>query len=363
MKTAVIFKLIVISALLLSTGGALGQTVLFPGVSGQALLDSLVLHYKTQHTLGYNGARDAMYGLIDNRNDSVTCVYSGYQVYVPYNAPNPRDYTNAANPIINAEHTWPQSKGADSGNPRSDLHHLFPTNERPNSARGSLAFNEVADPQTNTWYRRTEVRNSIPATHIDEYSESLTGVTFEPREDHKGNVARAMFYFYTMYKAEADAADPAFFNQQKEVLRQWNSMDPVDGAEIGRTQMIAAYQDNCPNPFVLDTTLIGRAYFGVVSGVPENGSVQIPRQLQVDGNYPNPFNPSTEIRYRIATPAMVELTVFDGLGRLVEQRTLGVLSAGDHRLTWQAGQLSSGVYYYRLTAGTGTALGKMLLLR
>ena len=73
----------------------------------------------------------------------------------------------------------------------------------------------------------------------------------------KGDVARSIFYFYTMY---SDVADQNFFNIQKEILYDWHMNDPINNQEIIRTNKIAIYQDY-PNPFIIDDSLIQRCYF------------------------------------------------------------------------------------------------------
>ena len=347
-------------------------TIIFPGVYGQQLLDNLVQDYKPNSVRSYNDARDAMYALIDNDNSTVVCVYSGYTITVPYGVSNPRSYTNGASPIINAEHTWPQSKGAGSGNPRSDMHHLFPTNERPNSGRGSLPFGEVVDTQTDQWYRNTTISPNVPSQFIDEYSELNNNSRFEVREDHKGNTARAMLYFYTMYKTEANQADPNFFNIQKDALRQWSNMDPVDAAEIARTNAIATYQDDKPNPFVLDTTLIGRAYFGVTVGL-EPDENQVSTAITLHDSYPNPFNPNTTIAFELAKHTSIRLTIFDIQGKRIRTLASGGYPAGKHTFTWDAKDdqrqaVSSGIYFYQLEATAspeqiGRQTKKMFLIR
>ncbi len=343
------------------------QEPIFPDLHGQALLDALKQNYKPTNVLGYGPARDVMYAYIDNENNSVSCVYSGYTITVPYGVSNPRNYTNGASPIINTEHTWPQSKGAASGNAKSDLHHLFPCNEVPNGGRGSLKFGESNDNATDRWYLNTSVLTSIPSQSIDDYSELNSNDVFEPREDHKGNVARAMFYFYTMYKAEADAQDPTFFNAQKDVLRQWNSMDPVDAAELARTNQIAGYQDLLPNPFVIDTTLIGRAYFGVVTGIEDNVSA-LADDFQLYGNYPNPFNPETTIKFALKQAGDYALEIFNLNGSKIREFTQHNVMAGNHTVVWdgydaQGQPAASGIYIYRLTTEGGFLAKKMFLIR
>jgi len=99
-----------------------------------------------------------------------------------------------------------------------------------------------------------------PSNDRDLWSELLPSVRFEPREDHKGNVARAMFYFYTVYRGESDAIDPNYFPPQIDNLCEWHLLDPVDLREVQRTEAIAVRQDGKVNPFVIDCNLLMRSY-------------------------------------------------------------------------------------------------------
>ncbi len=248
------------------------DTLLFPGLTGQELLDSIIANYKPEIILDYDNARDTLFSKIDKTDsDSLICVYSGYSIILDAEIDPSLD---AYNKGINTEHSWPQSKGASEGNARSDMHHLYPVKDNVNSSRGNSPFGDINDEDTDSWYRNSTTLTTIPSTNIDEYSEKDNDPTdgvFEPREDHKGNVARSMFYFYTMYKDEADTADPDFFQTQKETLYQWHYLDKVDNRELERTKLIAKWQENKENPFVLDTTLIRRAYFAsLTSNAPYN---------------------------------------------------------------------------------------------
>lgn len=232
---------------------------LFPGVTGSALADSVVKYYKSSSNLGYDAGRDTLYGIIDNVGGYLTCVYSGYSIYMmPGQDPSTYAYSND----INCEHTWPQSLGA-TGLAEGDLHHLYPTEVDVNAARGNLPFGEIQDNQTNRWYYNNAYITSIPSSNISLYSELLTGVRFEPREDHKGNVARSMFYFFTMYKSQYIAldSDTSFWKEQIDTLFAWHNREPVDARELWRTNKIGTYQQNKPNPFIIDTTLARRIYF------------------------------------------------------------------------------------------------------
>jgi endonuclease I len=238
-------------------------TPIFPTLTGDDLLEALVREYKTNTVLSYGDARDLLYGEIDNRNDSVTCIYSGHQIFLPDGVdPSTFVFMDGDKNGINAEHVFPRSKGADFGLPLADMHHIFPCRVEVNTNRGSFPFAEIPDADTQSWYFLTTELSTAPSTNIEAYSEGIRGVEgfFEPRESRKGDIARAMFYFYTIYKAQADAADSDFFSQQLSTLCQWHEQDPVDEQEYNRTFMIAPHQDDIPNPFILDCSLVERAY-------------------------------------------------------------------------------------------------------
>lgn len=238
----------------------------FPDKTGVELRQLVVENFRPFNVLSYGEARDTLYGIVYNVNDSIAGIYSNHKRYLkPGEDPTTYLFDDGKPNGINAEHSYPQSKGAGSGNPRSDMHHLFPSRVAANSARGSLPFGEVNDSSTDTWFYLTVESGSIPSnTTIDLYSEKGQG-KWEPRESVKGNIARAIFYFYTMYQTQADGADPNFFEAQREDLCSWHQEDPVDQKEWERSKMIAKWQDDRSNPFVLDCTLAYRLYCGDVS--------------------------------------------------------------------------------------------------
>lgn len=89
----------------------------------------------------------------------------------------------------------------------------------------------------------------------------------------------------------------------------------------------------------------------------------MPQQFALQGAYPNPFNPTTEIRYQMPEAGQVSLKVFDTTGRLVTTLVNGQEEAGQHSVTFDGSKLASGVYLYTLTAGANQAVGKMVLLK
>lgn len=229
---------------------------LFPELEGVALESAVAREYTPESTLGYRRGRDILYTQIDNQDGLVTGIYTGYAANIAPDSNSPRRDATAQN--INAEHIYPQSKGA-KGQARSDLHSLFPSRDRANSARSNNPFGEINDALTQKWFRDDQELRTIPTQLIDEYSESLNNRLFEPRENKKGDVARAMFYFYTVYRFNADDEDANFFPLQQNTLCQWDDLDPIDNQEEERSHRIAEFQGN-ENPFVLDGTLATRTY-------------------------------------------------------------------------------------------------------
>lgn len=222
-----------------------------------------------------------MYAVIDVKQDSqLSCIYSGYTITLDLSLDPSKD---AYNKGINAEHTWPQSMGSGSEPQKSDLHHLFPCKANVNSSRGNDPFDEIPDEDTDKWFRNDTVLTHIPTEFIEEYAEKENDEPhkFEPREDHKGNTARAMFYFYAMYH---DAADSSFWHEQKDVLSKWHYYDPVDEREYDRTWVIAGYQDDKPNPFVLDSTLARRTWFSEDMIVEGRSYILDDFDYEIDGN-------------------------------------------------------------------------------
>ncbi|MDO7846383.1 endonuclease [Hymenobacter sp. M29] len=199
--------------------------------------------------LSYAAARAKMYNYADNYNNLVTCVYSGYQETVPYNFNSTS--TTVVN-RINCEHTVPQSWFNEVVRMRSDMHHLYPTYDTWNNLRGSDPFAEIPDATTQTWMRLLVSQNTIPTANLAEWSED-TNTQFEPREDHKGNLARSVFYFYTMHGGQPALAATGHDNINSvadiNTLYAWHLADPVDAHEIERNNRVAASQGNF-NPYI-----------------------------------------------------------------------------------------------------------------
>lgn len=108
-------------------------------------------------------------------------------------------------------------------------------------------------------------------------------------------------------------------------------------------------------------TITAKNKYGVIGVKPISNSV--PMVYNLYQNYPNPFNPSTTIKFDLPKQDFVSIKMYDLLGREVNEILKENLSAGSYELTFDAGNLSSGVYFYRLKAGDFEDVKKMVLLK
>jgi deoxyribonuclease-1 len=189
-----------------------------------------------RHTsVGYEMARKVMFGQLfnqqDNRGQYVKDVYCGKKFYFR----SVEDISHMGNEV-NIEHTWPQSKfngNFDSKMQKSDMHHLYPTDSEANNRRANHEFGDTSNNYNEL---------NVPQCSISRMSELKGQMIFTPPVDHRGNVARSLFYFATRYKLFIGPAEEM-------ILKIWHREDPVDQAEKDRHETIARYQ-KVRNPFI-----------------------------------------------------------------------------------------------------------------
>jgi len=405
--------------------------------------------------LGYNIARDNMFATIDKylTNDTLECVYTGRRIRAV-------NRTEAQNQGFNTEHTYPQSFFGGIDPMVSDIYHLYPTDNAPNSARGNYPFGIV-------------VSNITYNNGGSKCGQNSNGtIVFEPRDIHKGNVARSLFYFCVKY----NAVSPGGFMDavQDGVLRQWNVFDTVDNNEHLRNDRIAALE-HVRNPFIDHPELIDRikstftianttpapkvsaspfnvtydtlrsndtsSYYvalmnygtaslsvnSVTSSISQfivesypssvplaelryikvkfhpsainqtyNGmltilnsdstitvsltgfsnnttgnfpiSNNVPSKFALYQNYPNPFNPATKIKFDVPSEVKrqtsnVKLIIYDITGKEITVLLNEYLAPGSYEISFNAENLSSGMYFYKLTGGDFTEIKSAVLIK
>lgn len=206
---------------------------------GKPILDKNELQDEIRQThvrvLSYSDARRELFGKLHYNDGIVTDVYCE-QNYNESHGVGQGRIPDAK--FLNCEHTWPQSKfnGFEAEAMKTDLHHLFPTESKSNSTRSNHPFGKV-----------NSGPNVCGKSIVGKIVETNT-IGFEPPDRHKGNVARAMFYFSTRYNLPIDPI-------QEKYLRQWHKIDPVDVFELYRNNQIKLIQGN-ENPFIVNPNYV-----------------------------------------------------------------------------------------------------------
>lgn len=204
----------------------------------------------SQHvSLSYKAARVKMFNVIylekDDRGYYNTDVYCQTKYYRDFKGELP-DSEIPEHTIMNTEHTWPQSKFNEQMNEevqKSDLHHLYTTFSKINAERANYPF-------ANVGVSTNPKPLSCKGPKLGNPLGYGKGTFFEPMNKHKGNVARALFYFSVRYQMPIDPIQEIF-------LKFWHMLDPVDAAEKARHEVIFSIQKN-RNPFVDDPELVFR---------------------------------------------------------------------------------------------------------
>lgn len=206
-------------------------------LKNKELIDSLhKIIAKPHHSLGYDKARQHLFGKI--ALEQVGGAWAIKDVYCEHTfTKHEVDLGPGVVPSadhLNTEHTWPQSRFTNrfpKDVQKSDLHHLYPTDSKMNSARGNMRFGEVVeDIET--------LKCPIAQLGLNKEHE----LVFEVPEKHKGNAARAIFYFATRYQMQISDIEESY-------LKRWNQIDPVDADEVSRNDQIEKLQGN-RNPFI-----------------------------------------------------------------------------------------------------------------
>jgi hypothetical protein len=217
-------------------------------LNNKDLLEALFKIISNGHKpVGYTSAKKIMFGKLDLQQlpTGEYAVKDSYCERIFTDADfeiqsiGPMMAPNSGN-VINTEHTWPQSKFTakfPKETQKSDLHHLYPTDSEMNNRRSSYDFGDVLIPK---------FALKCPIGKLGQQADGET--VFEAPTNHRGNVARAIFYFATRYQLKISS-------QQELALRRWNIEDPIDQAERDRNTAVQLEQGN-RNPFIDMPTLV-----------------------------------------------------------------------------------------------------------
>jgi len=317
-------------------------------------------------SVSYSGLWSAFYSTDDKPNGKVWDMYSDNPGGTP-----PYEYTfgsdqggsaGSEGSGYNREHSWPSSWYGATSPMYTDIFMVYPTDNEVNNKRGSYPFGEVGSP---TWTSLNGCK--LGSSTYPGYA----GTVFEPIDEYKGDFARAYFYMTTRYFEEDGSwpgsamTDGAVLEPWAEaMLLEWNEADPVSLKEIDRNDAIYDIQGN-RNPFIDRPDFVFKVFQPELSAVPTPNVIA---SVVLYQNVPNPFNPSTVINFELESAGEVALQIYDVAGHLIKTLHRGHLSAGSHQDTWfgrdSAGRtVATGVYFYRLQAGSEVETRRMLLAK
>ncbi len=134
-------------------------------------------------------------------------------------------------------------------------------------------------------------------------------------------------------------------------------------SDIGTMVDIGSGSDLCADVITINGTLTGSGTFCNAPVAVEVDTILVPNKFELSQNYPNPFNPSTKISWQSPVGSWQTLKVYDVLGNEVATLVNEEKPAGSYEVTFEASQFASGMYLYRLQAGSFVKTMKMILLR
>jgi len=261
----------------------------------------------------------------------------------------------------NREHMWPQSLFNSAPPMVSDLWIVYPTDAKVNEYRGNWPLGDVSTPTI----------TSLNGSKLGPCSDAgYTDLAFEPIDAFKGDMVRSCFYVSTRYYTEDVGWATGYSTSGADLLPwanttylAWHAGDAVSRKEQLRNGAIYVIQNN-RNPFV-DHPEFAALLFDSTSTA---AVADAPRLVfRLHQNAPNPFRPSTTIRFDLPQRAAVSLRIYDVAGRLVRNLVAGgTLEAGRHEAAWngqsESGRrVSAGLYFYRLQAGAFSETRRMVL--
>lgn len=289
----------------------------------------------------------------------VDCRYSGFQhIYTGQFFYNPvgdlsREHTYAYSWMP----TWPDQDNIQY----SDVHNLYPVHQNnANATRSNYPLGIVVNPTS---------------TFLDgKLGFNADGIrVYEPRDAHKGNAARAIFYMAARYHSFAEnwslpeqISFTVLYGQDQDILKQWHWQDVPDRREIARNDFIASIQGS-RNPFIDNPNWVCRINFKTMELIddPEVPCITTPNSMEeaVFGTvsiYPNPADGLVNISLDMKNGETLTADILDMTGRSV--KSLGLNAAqGQSRHQLDFTGLTKGVYLLRIQGGTGHLTSKVIL--
>ena len=259
---------------------------------------------------------------------------------------------NGEGDCYNREHSWPQSWFNEQTTPRSDLHHIFPTDGYVNNKRANYPFGEV---RSASW--TSQNGSKLGTCKTSGYS----GTVFEPIDEYKGDFARALMYMSVRYYTEDGSWGSSDMTTKAELkpwaiqmLMRWNEQDPVSQKEIDRNNAIYDDYQHNRNPFI-DHPEYARMIWDPTWDITEQESSQAVYL------FPNPIDRGQVLHLSGHCSAFDDVIVCDMTGRTLFKTPTGN-TKGSCQLTLPR-DLQRGCYIVKLMRGDKVVKYEKLLVK
>jgi len=176
-----------------------------------------------------------------------------------------------------------------------------------------------------------------------------------------------------VFNTKGELVGSAVYNNENVAITVWGKETGNEkslGIEVGEKMTLRIYKKENNKEFALKGVGIndkgqyqpnGVYVIEGVMGIEEFKA--IPENYDLSQNYPNPFNPTTTIKFALPVDSKVNISIYNIVGQKVTELVNGEFEAGYHTVTFNASNLSSGIYFYRIDAGKFNAVKKMMLIK
>lgn len=320
------------------------------GLTSNALKTALHNIIKNDNHVSYSGLWSAYQQTDRKPNGKVWDIYSD----IPNGTP-PYEFVfvddqcgnySGEGQCYNREHLWAQSWTNNDATEKTDLNHVFPTDGYVNNKRDNYAFGEVGNA---SW--TSQNGGKLGKCTVAGFS----GTVFEPIDEYKGDIARALMYVSVRYYQEDDSWGNSDMTTKSvikdwamDMLLRWHEQDPVDDKEIDRNNKIYDIQRN-RNPFI-DYPEFAQMIWDETWSVDEN---QYVTTVLVDV-WPNPATSSINIK----GDNLEIVFIYDAIG----QPVLSLNVRNTEETTIDVSGFGSGLYFMNVISENGGSVTKKIIL-
>ena len=324
------------------------------GLTGNQLKTALHNIIKGHTSISYGNILNAFWSTDNKGNGVVWDMYSdrpgGTPPYTYYLGQDNCGNYDSEGDCYNREHSWPQSWFNEQTTPRTDLHHIFPTDGYVNQRRSNYAFGEVRNA---SWTSQNGSKLGTCKTS------GFTGTVFEPIDEYKGDFARAIMYMSVRYYTEDGSWSTSDMTTKSEIkpwaiqmLLRWNEQDPVSQKEIDRNNAIYNDYQHNRNPFVDHPEYARMIWDPTWNSVEENATAVC--------LFPNPVERGQTLHVSGNGNAFDGVVICDLSGRTMLKATGNAV--GDFAVTLPS-EMAKGCYIVKLMRGDAVVRFEKLLVR